>query len=373
MRHQFIGVGVFLGLAILVALAGGRRRVLCATETDAIGSLKADFLEHSRAVTVGREKTGAVPARLTARAAEKGAAQAAGLKIVVIEGEDAVNIIQQRSAVAPVIEVRDRNGQPVAGAVVTFAIRGGRATFDGARTLTMTTNVAGRAAVSGLTPTASGAVQISASAVFQGQTAAVTIAQTNVLTAAQAASVAGASGTGGGAGGGAASGASGGSAGGGTAAAAGGGGIGLSATTIGLVGAAVGGGAIAATQLGGDRAGGGTSQTTFEIGQQFPQECANLNNVRPGSTITFQVGVGRWPTPAEKEIALAGQYAVISLDDLPLSVFYEGTTWHDGGGLPGGYGDRARANWVATSGTHTVTALWTNQRQASGCTFTISK
>jgi hypothetical protein len=37
---------------------------------------------------------------------------AAPLKIVVIDGEGAVNIIQQQSAVAPVVEVRDRNDQP---------------------------------------------------------------------------------------------------------------------------------------------------------------------------------------------------------------------------------------------------------------------
>ena len=34
-------------------------------------------------------------------------AQSPDLKIVVIKGEDAVNVIQQRTAVAPVIEVRD--------------------------------------------------------------------------------------------------------------------------------------------------------------------------------------------------------------------------------------------------------------------------
>lgn len=178
------------------------------------------------------------------------AAQSPGLKIIVIDGEDAVNIIQQKTAVAPVVEVRDRNDLPVAGAVVKFSIQGGRATFGGARTLTVTTNVAGRAAVSGFTPTASGAVQISASAAFQGQTAAVTIAQTNVMTAAQAAQAAtvasGAGGSGGGAGAGGA--------------AVGGGGGGMSATTIGLVGAAIGGGALAATQLGGDGESGGETQ-----------------------------------------------------------------------------------------------------------------
>jgi hypothetical protein len=86
-----------------------------------------------------------------------GAQTSAGLRIVVVEGEDAVNIVQQKTAVAPVIEVRDRNDQPVAGAVVRFAITKGRATFNGARTITITTNAAGRAAVTGLTPTGSGA------------------------------------------------------------------------------------------------------------------------------------------------------------------------------------------------------------------------
>ncbi len=36
-------------------------------------------------------------------------AQPGGLKIVVIEGEGAVNIIQQKTAVSPLVEVRDRN------------------------------------------------------------------------------------------------------------------------------------------------------------------------------------------------------------------------------------------------------------------------
>ena len=117
-------------------------------------------------------------------------APAAALRIVIVEGEDAVNIIQQKTAVAPVVEVRDRNDQPVAGAVVTFAIQGGRhASFAaGANTLTVTTNAAGRAVVGGLTPTGTGAVQINVAAAFQGQTAAATITQTNFATAAQAAS-----------------------------------------------------------------------------------------------------------------------------------------------------------------------------------------
>jgi len=118
------------------------------------------------------------------------AAQGSALKIVVLEGEGAVNIIQQKTAVAPVIEVRDRNDQPVSGAVVRFAIQKGRASFNGARSLTATTNALGRATATGLTPIGNGPLQIGASAAFQGQTAAITIAQTNVMTAAQASAAA---------------------------------------------------------------------------------------------------------------------------------------------------------------------------------------
>lgn len=135
---------------------------------------------------VGAPDAVALPAARGGQAVTPGRPE---LKIVVIEGEGAVNIIQQKTAVAPVVEVRDRNDQPVAGAVVTFAIRSGRGTFGGGlRTLSVTTNATGRAAAAGFSPTASGAVQINVAASFQGQTAAATIAQTNVATAAQATS-----------------------------------------------------------------------------------------------------------------------------------------------------------------------------------------
>jgi hypothetical protein len=115
--------------------------------------------------------------------------QPPGLKIVVVSGEDAVNIIQQKTAVAPVVEVRDRNDLPVAGVTVTFTIGGGNtaAFAGGVKTITLTTNAAGRAAASGLTPLSNGTVQVNVSAAFQGQTATATITQTNFATAAQAA------------------------------------------------------------------------------------------------------------------------------------------------------------------------------------------
>jgi hypothetical protein len=179
----------------------------------------------------------------TALASIGGLAQQAtgGLRIVVVEGEDAVNIIQQRTAVAPLVEVRDRNNNPVAGALVTFSIQGGQnATFGGGlQSVIVTTNAAGRAAVTGLTPTASGAVQINVAATFQGQAATATITQTNFATAAQAAQAgASSAGTGGGSGGGSGSTSAG--------SASGGGGGGISTTTI----AAIVGGAGAGTYFG---------------------------------------------------------------------------------------------------------------------------
>ena len=111
-----------------------------------------------------------------------------GLKIVVIEGEGAVNIIQQRTAVTPVVEVRDDNDLPVAGVLIRFRTNGKSALFTGGDSqLTLTTNAAGRAAAPGLQPLQSGTYQIEVSAEYQGQTATRTITQNNFATVADAA------------------------------------------------------------------------------------------------------------------------------------------------------------------------------------------
>jgi len=196
-----------------------------ATGVHRVRLVRLGFLENSRVVTIKPGVRATVRARLTDPAPQT-AGQAA-LKIVVLEGEGAVNIIQQKTAVAPVIEVRDRNDQPVSGAVVKFAISKGKASFDGARTLSVTTNAAGRATATGFTATAKGTLQIATSAAFQGQTAAATIAQTTVATAAEATSLASGAGVAG----------------------AGGGGGGLSTTTLAIVGGAVAGGAIVTNEL----------------------------------------------------------------------------------------------------------------------------
>ncbi len=201
------------------------------------------------------------------------------LKIVVIKGEDAVNVIQQRTAVAPIVEVRDRNDVPVSGAVVTFAIQGGKtATFAGGLpAITVTTNAAGQA-VASLSPLTSGAVQINVQAAFQGQVAAATITQTNVLTAAQAAAL-GASGAG--------SGSTGAATGGGA-----GGGGGISGTTLGILGAAVAGGAAAATAATGD--------DKAEISS--PPVTLPTPAAVPFSTVDLRVGNGAEATPGRTVI-----------------------------------------------------------------------
>jgi hypothetical protein len=181
------------------------------------------------------------------------AQRTAALNILVLEGEGAVNIIQQKTAVRPLVEVRDRNNLPVAGATVTFSITGGGhgASFaGGVQTLTVTTNAAGQAAASSINALSSGAFQIQVQAMYQGQIATAAISQTNFATvaaAAQAGSGAGSGGT--------ATGATGGAAGGG----------GVSATALGIAGAAAVGGGVLATQaintVAADEVGSGTGQT----------------------------------------------------------------------------------------------------------------
>lgn len=196
------------------------------------------------------------------------ASSKAAFTVHVLKGEDAVNVIQRKTAVAPVVEVRDRNNLPLPGVSVTFTIGGGQAaSFGGASTLTVTTNAAGQAVAAGFTPSAVGALQINATAVFQGQAVVATITQTNVLTAAEAAAAAGNVGGGAGAATGPVSSAGG----------------GLSATTLGIVGGAVAGGALVAKEsLGGDTPSASAAQTTFE-----PSVAITSITPADGSTIPF--------------------------------------------------------------------------------------
>jgi len=162
-----------------------------------------------------------VTALVSAQQPQRPAETSKGLRIVVVEGEDAVNIVQQKTAVRPVVEVRDSNNLPVAGAAVQFTIArtggGAAASFaNGQSVVTVTTDAVGRAASSPLQALGNGAVRIDVQATYQGQAASATVSQTNFATVADAAK-AGRTPTpsgGGGAGGGAGAGAGGAGAGG---------------------------------------------------------------------------------------------------------------------------------------------------------------
>lgn len=111
------------------------------------------------------------------------------LKIVVIDGEDGINIIKKQTAVQPVVEVRDRNDQPVAGAAVVFTTpgMGPSGTFiNGAHTFSVVTDSAGRAAVTGMKPTGTGTFKITVTARSNGRTGTTVISQNNILKAAGA-------------------------------------------------------------------------------------------------------------------------------------------------------------------------------------------
>jgi hypothetical protein len=84
-----------------------------------------------------------------------GAQQPSELQILVIGGEGSINNVKQRTAREPVVEVRDRNNRPVAGALVLFEAPndGASGTFlGGSRALRVTTDAQGRAVGQGFRP-----------------------------------------------------------------------------------------------------------------------------------------------------------------------------------------------------------------------------
>lgn len=106
------------------------------------------------------------------------------LKIEVIEGNDFVNNIRQRTARDPVVEVRDRNNKPLAGVAVTFKLptSGPSGSFsNGLQTFTTTTDANGRAVGQGLKPNSNaGQVRIEVEAQQGGRVARAVINGKNV-------------------------------------------------------------------------------------------------------------------------------------------------------------------------------------------------
>jgi hypothetical protein len=112
------------------------------------------------------------------------AQDAAGeLKIVVLQGENAVNNIRSKTAVPPVVEVRDQNDQPVVGAEVVFRLpaAGAGGVFSGWLDYQVVkTDEKGRAASSGLTPNEQeGRFNIKVTATQGKRSGTAVIAQTN--------------------------------------------------------------------------------------------------------------------------------------------------------------------------------------------------
>ncbi len=106
------------------------------------------------------------------------------LKITIIDGDEAINNIRQRTAREPIVQVEDENNRPVAGAVVVFLLPndGAGGTFTGgAKSLSVMTDANGRAVARGLRPNnVAGRYQIRVTATSQGRTGRATLQQTNV-------------------------------------------------------------------------------------------------------------------------------------------------------------------------------------------------
>lgn len=106
--------------------------------------------------------------------------------INILDGEDGVNIIKKKTAVKPVIEVKDKNDLPIAGVAVVIGL-GAAGVFDsGAHEATVVTNANGIATAPDFRPIAKGSFTIQVRATYQGLTQTAAIRQTNFTTVADA-------------------------------------------------------------------------------------------------------------------------------------------------------------------------------------------
>lgn len=107
-----------------------------------------------------------------------------GLRVIVVEGQGAINNIRDRTARAPVVRVEDSQERPVAGATVNFTLPdlGASGFFpDGRTALTTTTDQNGLAVGRGLRPNnVAGRFQIRVTASHQGSSGSAAITQVNV-------------------------------------------------------------------------------------------------------------------------------------------------------------------------------------------------
>jgi hypothetical protein len=112
-------------------------------------------------------------------------AQQPGLQVSILAGEGASNYIDNRRTTAPVVQVLDAQGEPVAGAEVRFAtpLTGPTVTFfGGVNAVTLLSDQEGRAQAPAILPnTYEGPFTIEVTASQEGRGATASIHQTNTF------------------------------------------------------------------------------------------------------------------------------------------------------------------------------------------------
>jgi hypothetical protein len=112
------------------------------------------------------------------------------LRIVILDGDGAINNIRQRTAREPIVRVEDENRKPVAGALVVFTLpdNGPGAVFpNGSKSLMTYSDQQGLAKARGVKPNSiEGQFQITITATFRGAITKLTLGQTNTMAAATA-------------------------------------------------------------------------------------------------------------------------------------------------------------------------------------------
>jgi len=155
----------------LVRIAAAVRRLLALTLIVAIGPTPALLAQVS---AVGQSIAGTPMS----------------LHITILDGEDALNSIRERTAREPIVQVEDENHKPVAGALILFSINSGpegaTGTFSGvSSTLSVTTGPDGRGVAHGLLPNKTpGKYTITVTATLGALVATAIIHQSNVAGAA---------------------------------------------------------------------------------------------------------------------------------------------------------------------------------------------
>lgn len=106
------------------------------------------------------------------------------LKILVLQGQNAVNSIRDGAVTMPVVEVHDENDQPLEAADVVFELpaTGPGGTFPGGQFVkSVKSNLQGQAGVEFVLTPVTGKFVIKVSATLRNRTGHTTIAQTNLL------------------------------------------------------------------------------------------------------------------------------------------------------------------------------------------------